>query len=154
MASWDNATVAGIHYASYNGRDLERASDVVDENAEWLNVPLGLRYRGREGYRDFISGWVSAFADSRLFIGNQVVSGEYVITEFEGRGTHRGRLRFPMADIPPTGRPVEVKFCEVLQIRNARIIRGRLYYDLMGLMLQLGLTVERAALHLAGVPVL
>lgn len=55
-------------------------------------------------------------------------------------GTMKGPMK--MADgkeIPPTNKKFEVEFCTVAHWKNGEIIEERLFYDLVGLMKQIGL---------------
>jgi ketosteroid isomerase-like protein len=45
----------------------------------------------------------------------------------------------PGGEVPPTGRSLETRFCEVLDIRDGKITDARSYFDLAGIMIQLGL---------------
>jgi predicted ester cyclase len=56
--------------------------------------------------------------------------------EFIGRGTHRGDLM----GIAPTGRPIHIPVCEVLELRDGKIYREREYIDMAYLLTQLGVT--------------
>lgn len=62
-----------------------------------------------------------------------------VTTEFRGRGTHTGPLVGPMGEIPPTRRQVDIPFCDVVQIKDGKIVSIHLYYDVATMMGQLGL---------------
>ena len=42
-------------------------------------------------------------------------------------------------EIPPTGKSFEVDFCTVARWDNGQIVEENLFYDLMGMMSQLGL---------------
>jgi predicted ester cyclase len=70
----------------------------------------------------------------------EVSTGEdLVVVEFVGRGTHDGPLKGPVGEIPPTGRRVEIRFCEVHEIWDGKIVRFRTYFDPATMMRQLGL---------------
>jgi ketosteroid isomerase-like protein len=43
-------------------------------------------------------------------------------------------------EIPPTGKPFEVDFCTVARWDNGQIVEENLFYDLVGMMSQLGLS--------------
>jgi ketosteroid isomerase-like protein len=45
----------------------------------------------------------------------------------------------PGGEVPPTGRSLETRFCEVLDIKDGEITGARSYFDLAGIMIQLGL---------------
>jgi hypothetical protein len=42
-------------------------------------------------------------------------------------------------EIPPTNKKFEVEFCTVAHWKNGEIIEEKLFYDLVGLMKQIGL---------------
>ena len=130
----DNATAARTVYDAFNSHDFDRAAALVAEEAEWRNVAFGTTFRGPAGLRDYDQSWATAFPDGRVEITNLVAAGEWVVAEFTGRGTHTGALRGPVGEIAATGRPVAVQFCDVVQIRNGKIVGGRSYFDSATLM--------------------
>jgi predicted ester cyclase len=75
---------------------------------------------------------------------NVIAGDNGAVIEFIGRGTHTGTLASPMGEIPPTGRRVELPFCEVYRITNGKIVGGSTYFDLAGMLQQLGLMPEQA----------
>jgi steroid delta-isomerase-like uncharacterized protein len=139
MSTHDNAKVAQTLYEAFNAKDVERALGQAGENVEVVNVPLGLTFQGHEGYRQYLQGWIAAFPDSQVTISRTVADETGAITEFIGRGTHTGPLASPAGPIPPTGRPIEIQFCEALEITEGKITKDRLYFDAGTLMRQLGL---------------
>lgn len=42
--------------------------------------------------------------------------------------------------IPPTGKTAKLEFCTVATWKNSEIVEERLFYDVVGLMKQLGLS--------------
>ncbi len=118
---------------------LSRSSEYTSDEAEIENVPIGMTFHGKEGIKQFLSGWATAFPDSTVEVTNLQATDTFAYSEFIGRGTHNGILRSPMGDIPPTGKSVEIRFCEVFLLRDGQIVQERLYYDLMGMLQQLGL---------------
>jgi hypothetical protein len=61
-------------------------------------------------------------------------SGDTVVVEFIGRGTHKGDLM----GIAPTGRSMNIPVCDVMELRDGKIYREREYMDMATLMVQLG----------------
>ena len=139
MSAQENARIAKVSYEAFNARDFDRAAALVSKDSEWLNVPLGMTLHGQEGYRQVVQGWATAFPDSRIEIGSMIASEEGVVTEFRGRGTHTGPLASPAGEIPATGRSVDIPFCDVLRIKDGKIISAHTYYDAATMMRQLGL---------------
>src|SRR3712207_4365356 len=125
MTAQDNAKSARTAYDAYNQRDFDRAAALADENAEWINMATGETFYGPEGYRQYLQAWATAFPDSIIEITNQVADEDGVATQFTGRGNHAGPLHGPTGDISPTGRSVEIQFCEVMTMQNGKIVRAQ-----------------------------
>jgi hypothetical protein len=49
------------------------------------------------------------------------------------------------APVPPTGRAFSVEFADFFQIRDARVVTHRVYYDQIDFLSQLGLTPPPSA---------
>ncbi|HWQ13547.1 MAG TPA: ester cyclase [Roseiflexaceae bacterium] len=139
MAAQDALSIAREHYDGYNRRDFARVAELIAADAAWHNVATGEMFHGPEGYLQFINGWSEAMPDSTVQVTNLAAAGEVVVCEFTGRGTHTGPLMTPAGPVPPTGRTVDVPFCEVLQVRGGKIVGARTYFDSATMMRQLGL---------------
>lgn len=59
----------------------------------------------------------------------------------EGRpvGTHTEPLSSPEGDLPATGRPLRLRECDVVTVRDGRVVSHRSSYDRLDLAAQLGL---------------
>jgi steroid delta-isomerase-like uncharacterized protein len=144
-SSQDNKVIAQTTYQAFNARDLGLATSFDTDTVEWVNLPFGATFRGRAGHRQYLENWARGFPDGKVEIRNVIAERDWVVVEFTGRGTHQGPLAGPAGEIAPTGRRVEVPFCDVFQFENGRIVRGRTYFDAATLMRQLGLLPEGAA---------
>ena len=54
-------------------------------------------------------------------------------------GTHRGVLRTPTSDVPPTGRTVRIPYIQVLRFRDGKHSSFNLMFDRLLMLEQLGL---------------
>jgi steroid delta-isomerase-like uncharacterized protein len=143
MSLQDNAYIAQNIHPLWTNREFDRIlREMIDEDVEWVTVPFGEVFRGHEGFRRFMQGWADAFPDGTAEDAHVYVGEDFAVTEFVGRGTHEGPLRSPDEEVPPTGRRVEFELCEVYQIRNGKIHSARTYFDVAGLMSQLGVLQE------------
>ena len=95
--------------------------------------------RGPDGYKQLILFFEEGFPDSGIEITNLFATEDQAVVEFIGRGTNTGPLHMPTGDVPPTGRTIEMRFCDVYRIRNGKIVNYRSYYDALGFLQQLGL---------------
>ncbi|MDP9150315.1 MAG: ester cyclase, partial [Myxococcota bacterium] len=58
---------------------------------------------------------------------------------FTGTGTHKGVLESPAGQLQATGRRARTRFAESMRVKNGKIATGRVYFDSMSLLTQLGL---------------
>lgn len=66
------------------------------------------------------------------------------VVEYWLRGTHTGKLVARAGTLPPTGRKLEIRICDVMEIQGGKITNLRSYWDLYGVLSQLGLIPEAA----------
>ena len=141
----DYSQLARSIYDAYNRRDFDYPMSLCAGDLVWTNVPTGETLHGPEGFRQDLENWATAFPDSKVEISNVISSGDCVCVEFVGRGTHNGLLSGPAGQIPPTGRHIEVRFCDVLCFRDGKIASGHTYFDMVTIMSQLGLMPQQKA---------
>ena len=125
---------------AFNARDWDSAfagyAESIVLHAPGLPEPL----KGREAVKGWITGFVAAFPDIKTTIRNAFGQGDMVVMEEEFTGTHTGTLIGPDgSEIPATNKPVQMRSATVLKIENGQITEDHTYFDLLGMMAQLGL---------------
>jgi steroid delta-isomerase-like uncharacterized protein len=125
-------------YENFNAGNVEKSTELIADDGEWVDVPSGATFKGPKGYVDFWNGWKTAFPDGKVEITNVVCQGDVVMTEFTGHGTQTGPFTGAKGTVPASGKKVELKCLEVMQCRDGKIVRGRMYYDSGTLMKQIG----------------
>ena len=143
--SKDTIALAKTFYALFNDRKLDDMTKLVAGDVTWSDTPTAQVFQGPTGFKAFVQGWLTALPDALIEIKHQVASEDAVVTEFFGRGTHSGPLTSPQGTIPPTGRKLDLRFCEVLRVANGKVTEGRVYYDTTTLLRQLGVSPESLA---------
>jgi steroid delta-isomerase-like uncharacterized protein len=118
---------------------LDKSLSLFSDDCEVIDIPSGMTSRGPEGYKQIILFFEEGFPDSGIEITNLFASEDQAVVEFIGRGTNTGPLHMPTGDVAPTGRAVEMRFCDVYRVNNGKIVSYRSYYDLLGFLQQLGL---------------
>jgi predicted ester cyclase len=74
-----------------------------------------------------------------------VEQGDAFADEWTFVGTHTGPFALPDGSrLPPTGKRVELRGMELVQVRDGKIVVDNLYYDNMAVAVQLGLVPELA----------
>jgi len=145
MTAQETVARARAQLETYNSHPsdpawLDKALAGIAEDAEFTDVPTGRTLRGPEGYRQSILTFTEGFPGSRLEITKAFGTEDEVIIEYVGRGTHKGLLLLHAGPpIPATGRSAEVRFCNVYQFSNGKVVSVHTYYDLMTFLQQLGL---------------
>jgi steroid delta-isomerase-like uncharacterized protein len=82
----------------------------------------------------YLQQW-RGFPDFKVRVRRIVVEGpNYVVTENEWRGTHRG----PFFGIPPTGKRARVRACVLWEFRGRRLRAETVYFDLATVLTQIG----------------
>ena len=103
-------------------------------------------FEGIEAIRERLARDLTAFPDARYVVDSFFGEGDKFADEWTLTGTNTGPLRLPDGtEIPPTGRPVEIKGMEYVEVRDGKIVVDNLYYDFMAAVAQLGLIPEGAA---------
>ncbi len=131
--------------AAWNERDVEGFAALGSPDVE-IVASGGVDLREPEGMREFYSFWRTAFPDNFVTYHNIVGDGDRAIGEGTFVGTHSGPLRQPAGEIPATGKRVEEDFVAAYRTAAGKVTCLRIYFDVLALMTQLGLTAEAAKL--------
>jgi steroid delta-isomerase-like uncharacterized protein len=144
MAAQDNVALGQSLVDLYNSHQsdpawLDKSVAAFAADSTFIDVPSGRTLPGSDGYKQLVLFFAEAFPESSVELTNVVATEEQLVLEFTGRGTNTGPLHLPTGDVPATGRYSELRFCEVIQIRNGKIVSFHIYYDTMTLLQNLGL---------------
>jgi steroid delta-isomerase-like uncharacterized protein len=133
MASKNVETIKRAHQC-YNTRDLKQCVDQFADGGVYRDLPRGKDWPKAE-FMDFLEGWAHGFSDSQTADEKYIDAGDTVVVEFNVHGTNDGRL----GDIPATHKKIEMPYCEVVRFdQQGKIESVTAYYDLLGMMAQLG----------------
>jgi steroid delta-isomerase-like uncharacterized protein len=110
----------------YAGEAVQRMHDGVFEGLAAIHARLA---------RD-----LDAFPDAKYVVESFVEDGDTFADEWTFTGTNTGPLRLPDGtEVRATGRPVEIRGMELVELRGGKIVVDNLYYDFMATVAQLGL---------------
>jgi steroid delta-isomerase-like uncharacterized protein len=138
MSAQDNARAVAQLNQAFNARDWDGAVALCTPGVELITVPTGQTLQGAEGLTQFLQGWAVAFPDSKVETTRIIADDANAVMEFTGAGTHGGPLQTPAGEVPATGRPLTLQFCQFLELEDGKIARARLYFDAMSMLGQLG----------------
>lgn len=141
MSVEDNLKVIDRMVKAYNTRNWELVDRLHAESVIGVSPDSSEPRRGREAIRQEFVGFATAFPDSVLKATRTFGQKDWVSGEFSFSGTHKGPLAGPGGQaIPPTNKPLRMQYAVVYRLKKGEITERHEYFDLMGMMAQLGLT--------------
>jgi steroid delta-isomerase-like uncharacterized protein len=118
----------------YNQRNLDGLLSLYTNETKFIDYALGQSLSGPDEIRQYIiKQWEPASSDE-VRVTNLIDAGEWTIAQFVNTGVNDG----PYGGLEASGLPFEVRFCNIVRWRDGRIIEDHLYYDLYGVLAQLG----------------
>lgn len=140
MSVEDNLRVIERMVKAYNTRDWDLVARLHSKSVIGRSPDSPEPRRGREAIREEFVGFATAFPDSRLRTKRAFGQKDWVGAEFTFTGTHNGPLTDPGGQaVPPTNRPLRLEYAVVYKLKGGEITERHEYFDLLGMMTQLGL---------------
>ena len=141
MSPSANAKTLLATYDALTRRDLDAVVEVMAE--EFVAVDHATRTTlDRDGMRLYMQQLLAASSDCRSRAELIADLGDLVIVKVLTDGTHNGEW----AGIAPTGAQFSIEQCEIQHFNeHGRIIRSELYYDLYGILCDMGVVQLLAA---------
>ena len=142
MSEQENIRLAEQQIAALNAHDLDLYLQRIDDSyvgeSEMSPEPL----RGPAGVRRYLETMLAAFPDLHLETEEILASGNHIVARVLLSATHQGNL----FGITATNKRVSWRSCNVVELRDGKAIRSRVYADNASLLQQLGaLSLPRAA---------
>jgi ketosteroid isomerase-like protein len=136
----DNARLIQTLLDAVKANDFDPYLANVTADSETLDCASGETFCGPEGFRQWAQSYNNACPDARtLHVTSLFTTEDQGHLEYIARGTNTGPFPFPSGPIPPTGQRIEVRVCAGFQFREGKVASAHFYYDLLGLLHQLGL---------------
>ena len=125
----------------YNAGVLDGVMDLYADDAV-QNMPDG-SFEGRSSIRERLAQELNGFTEVNHIVRSFVEQGDSFCDEWTFAGTHTRPFALPDGtELPPTGKRVEIKGMELVQVRNGKVVVNTLYYDNLAVALQLGAVPE------------
>lgn len=126
-----------------NQHDADGFARIYAENTAVYDPQYPEPLRGREAIRNDMEAWLRSFPDAHLEVRSTLRDGDTYAIESVMTGTHQGPILTPSGDIPPTGKRIEMNFGSFGKLDGEnKVVEERRYYDLAGLLAQLGTLPE------------
>ena len=131
---------AKVPLNSYGRKDWDGVRASVTADVVYDEVATNRRIQGVDEVLAVWRGWAAAFPDSAPTFHGAWVSGNTVVLELTWKGTHTGPLEMPKGPIAPTGKRIEIRACNVVEVaESGKVKLQRQYFDMATMLQQLGL---------------
>jgi steroid delta-isomerase-like uncharacterized protein len=134
MAEKDNRDFARKAIAALNAHDIDSYLQHIDDAYVGESETLPGPVHGREGARQSLQTLLQAFPDLHLEVEQLIASGDHVISRVQLTGTHKGTF----AGIAATHKKATWHACNIVELKNGKAIKSRVYADNVSLLRQLG----------------
>ena len=132
------ADLAKEQVLAYNAKDWDRARAALAPEVVYEEVGTHRKIKGVDDVLTAWKGWATAIPDSRASFQSELVSGNTAVLEITWTGTHDGPLQTPDGEIAPTGKKIELRAIQVVDVANDRVKSVRQYFDMGTLLQQIG----------------
>ena len=139
MADKSILEVAKSQLVAFNDKNWDAAKEVLATDIVYDEVATQRRIQGVEETVSAWKGWAKAFPDAKGTIDKETVSGNTVAIELTWRAMHTGPLQLLGKELAPTGKKIELRACQVIEVSGGKVKTLRHYFDLSTLQRQLGL---------------
>jgi steroid delta-isomerase-like uncharacterized protein len=129
-----NQQLVGIHLQAENAHRMEETLATLHPECVFEDLPLGVTYRGREGARQHYRIWWEAFDVTVQGIARHWTTTGDMIAEARYLGHHVGSFY----GLEATQRTIDLRFAVFITFADGFILGEKFYYDLSGLLQQLG----------------
>jgi steroid delta-isomerase-like uncharacterized protein len=124
---------------AFNAGDWDRMAAGVTDDVVHEEPGTGRRVQGKDALLELNRGWKAAYPDAIGTVTDAFACGDRVAFQITWEGTQSGALPLPGGgQIPPTGKRVTVRSCQVFRLTDGKIAESVNYFDLLGMMEQLG----------------
>jgi steroid delta-isomerase-like uncharacterized protein len=139
MAEQSLVDIAKAPIIAYNDKNWDAVKAAVAPGFIYDEVGTQRKIQGINDVLAAWRGWATAIPDSKATFDNASTSGNTVILEVTWRGTQTGSLQTPTGQIlQPSGRKIELRACQVIEVANGKVQVMRHYYDMVTMLQQLG----------------
>lgn len=127
-------------FEAFNRQDAKAFAALYAPDAVASDPQYSEPLRGREAIRKDIEDFFASFPDVQATTSNLLASGDTVACEMELSGTNKGPIVTPTGTLAATNRQIKMPGSRFIRVNEqGLIVECRRYFDMAGLMRQLGL---------------
>ena len=138
-----NLDTAAALLDAFNTQSWDVTRQHASESLTYNEMATGRTTQGVDAWIENSKGWRAAFPNAEGTVVNRVEVGNQVFEEVVWSGTHDGNLMTPDGQtIPPTHKSMKTPACMVNTFEDGKLVAVNHYFDMMGMLAQLGLLPE------------
>jgi steroid delta-isomerase-like uncharacterized protein len=119
---------------------------IIAEDTIYEEHATQMRVSGADQYLEVLRGRRRAYPDARSTGVVGFESGDRAVVEMEWLGTQSGTLESPYGKLEASNQKVKVKACIVARFADGKIAEQHHYFDMLGLLSQVGVAVGPGAM--------
>lgn len=123
---------------AYNEKDWDAVRRSIGPGFVYEEVSTNRKAEGVEEVLELWQAWGGAFPDSRATFEEPLVDGDTVVLRLRWTGTHTGPLALPDGKVPPTGKSIDFRGCQVFRVEGGKAVAMAHYFDLLTMLSQIG----------------
>lgn len=120
---------------AWNTKMDEKIIQLYSLDYEGEDLTGGKKRSGIEGVKDWLDRVLHAFPNIHYTLIDHVETGDRLVLHWLAEGNHHGSF----LKIPASGKQVKINGVSILKIENGKIREGKLFWDLAGVLRQIGL---------------
>jgi len=132
--------IAKAQVIAYNEKNWDQVKEVLAPNVVYDEVAT---HRKVSGVNDVVTtwkGWAAALPDSKATFESAVAVGNTVFLELTWHGKQTGPLQMPSGEIPASGKEIELRALQVVEVADGKAKSVRQYFDMATMLQQIGAT--------------
>lgn len=131
--------IAKASVLAYNDKNWDKVRATLAPDIVYDEVGTGRSVRGINDVLATWRAWAAAIPDSKATLRKEYTSGTTVVLELTWTGTHTGTLQTPNGEVAPTGKRIELRACQIIDISDEKVAAVRQYFDMASLLKQIGI---------------
>jgi steroid delta-isomerase-like uncharacterized protein len=130
--------IAKAPILGFNQRNWDQVRAATTPDCTYDEIASERVARGVNEVLAMWQGWVTALPDAKATVLSEHVSGTTVVLELLWGGIHAGPLHVPDRQLPPTGKAINLRSCQIIETADDKVAVIRHYFDLAALLRQIG----------------
>jgi steroid delta-isomerase-like uncharacterized protein len=120
---------------TWNTRVNEKIIQLYSNDYLGEDVSGNKKRTGIEGVKSWLNSVFHAFPNIHYTLVDHIENGDRIVLHWIAEGNHHGSF----LKIPASGKQVSINGMSLLKIENGKIKEGKLFWDLAGVLRQIGL---------------